>query len=140
MTYLRRRTGVRTPRQRAGDAAEEAACARLSAHGCRILARNVRYREGELDIIAQDGATLVFVEVRSRADNRFGGAVESVDYFKRRRLLRAAQHYMVLHYGGGDGAPGPRQRNDKWPPCRFDVITADGNGVDQWIKSAFDAE
>ncbi len=135
MSFLRRRPGVRTPRQRAGDAAEQAACDRLAANGCRILARNVRYREGELDIVAQDGAMVVFVEVRLRNDARFGGAAASVDHFKRRRLMRAAQHYLVENFGGlGDGAHG---RNAAWPPCRFDVITVDGNGVDQWIRDAF---
>ena len=141
MTFLRRRsavrsgapTGVRTPRQRAGDAAEEAACARLKASGCRILARNVRYREGELDIVAQEGATLVFVEVRLRSDRRFGGAAASVDVFKRKRLVRAAQHYLVERFGGGASG----RRGADWPACRFDVITADGDGVGDWIRDAF---
>ncbi len=122
--------GVRTPRQRAGDAAEQAACAYLVAHGCRIVARNVRYREGELDVIALDGGVLAFVEVRLRSGARFGGAGASVDTFKRRRLARAAQHYLVERYGAGA----------RLPPCRFDVITADANGVTEWIRDAFAAE
>lgn len=129
MSFLRRRPGLRTPKQRAGDAAEQAACERLLASGCRILARNVRYREGELDIVAQDGATVVFVEVRLRNDERFGGAAASVDRFKRRRLARAAQHYLVEHFGGRSSAA--------LPPCRFDVITADDGGVGEWIRNAF---
>lgn len=136
MSFLRRRTGVRTPRQRAGDAAEQAACDRLVADGCRILARNVRYREGELDIVAQDGATVVFVEVRLRNDTRFGGAAASVDHFKRRRLVRAAQHYLAQNFGGSAAAGAPR-RAAALPPCRFDVITADAGGVDEWIRDAF---
>ena len=80
MSYLRRRpAGVRTPKQRAGDAAEDAACTHLVEHGCRVLARNVRYREGELDVVAQDGPTVVFVEVRLRNRDTFGGAAGSVD-------------------------------------------------------------
>ena len=133
MSFLRRRPGGRTPKQRAGDATEQAACERLIAAGCRILARNVRYREGELDIVAQDGATLVFVEVRLRNDARFGGAAASVDHFKRRRLVRAAQHYLVENFGGGNAG----RRDAGWPPCRFDVITADDRGVDEWIRDAF---
>ncbi len=129
MSFLRRRPGVRTPRQRAGDAAEQAACERLQSSGCRILARNVRYREGELDIVAQDGDTVVFVEVRMRSDDRFGGAAGSVDRFKRRRLARAARHYLAEHFGGRAGAA--------LPPCRFDVITADDHGVGEWIRNAF---
>jgi putative endonuclease len=136
MTYLRRRQGVRTPRQRAGDAAEEAVCERLMANGCRILARNVRYREGELDIVAQDGATVVFVEVRMRSDERFGGAAASVDHFKRRRLVRAAQHYLVENFGRRPGGQSGG-RNAALPACRFDVITADDGGVSDWIRDAF---
>jgi putative endonuclease len=133
MSFLRRRSharsDTRTPRQRAGDAAESAACARLEAAGCRILARNVRFREGELDIVADDGGTVVFVEVRMRRGEGFGGAGASVDAFKRRRLVRAAQHYLLVRYGAG-----------RQPPCRFDVITADNDGVRDWIRDAFTAD
>jgi putative endonuclease len=134
MSFLRRRTpprpGARTPRQRAGDAAESAACARLEAAGCRILARNVRFREGEIDIVADEGGTLVFVEVRMRRSDAFGGADGSIDRFKRRRLLRAAQHFLLQRFGGRGGLP----------PCRFDVITADGDGIRDWIRDAFAAD
>lgn len=133
MSYLRRRNHFRgnvTARQRAGAAAEEAACARLEAAGCRILARNVRFREGELDIVADDGGTVVFVEVRMRRGDGFGGADGSVDAFKRRRLVRAAQHFLLERYGAQGGVP----------PCRFDVITADSNGIRDWIRDAFAAD
>ena len=134
MSFLRRRnqarSAVRTPRQRAGDAAESAACARLEAAGCRILARNVRFREGEIDIVADESGTLVFVEVRMRRTDAFGGAEGSVDLFKRRKLLRAAQLYLLQRYGA---------RADL-PPCRFDVITADGDGIRDWIRDAFAAD
>jgi len=134
MSFLRHRpsahTGVRTPQQRAGDAAEAAACARLEAEGCRILERNVRFREGEIDIVADERGTLVFVEVRMRRSDRFGGADGSVDVFKRRRLVRAAQHFLLRHFGAGT----------RVPPCRFDVITADGDGIRDWIRDAFGSE
>lgn len=134
MSFLRRRspmrTGVRTPRQRAGDAAESAACARLEAEGCRILDRNVRFREGEIDIVADERGTLVFVEVRMRRSDAFGGADGSVDVFKRRRLLRAAQRYLARRFGA----------RAVLPPCRFDVITADGDGIRDWIRDAFAAD
>ncbi len=137
MTFLRRPTlGARTPKQRAGDAAEDAACAHLQAQGCTIVARNARYKEGELDIVARQGALLLFVEVRQRASSRFGGAGASVDQFKRRRLLRAAQHFLLEHYG--DGSAG--RRTGGWPACRFDVVTADANGVTEWIQDAFQVE
>jgi putative endonuclease len=134
MTFLRRRphagTGSRTARQRAGDAAEAAACARLEAAGCRILARNVRFREGELDIVADDGGTLVFVEVRMRRGDGFGGAEGSVDAFKQQRVVRAARHFLQQRYGARGGVP----------PCRFDVVTADAEGVRDWIRNAFSAD
>jgi putative endonuclease len=109
--------------------AEEAACTLLAAAGCRIVARNVRYREGELDIVAWDGGTLVFVEVRLRRDARFGGALASVDEFKRRRLTRAARHYLAEHHGANLRA---------WPPCRFDVVGTAGAGL-HWLRDAFAA-
>jgi putative endonuclease len=131
MTFLRRRApGVRTPKQRAGEAAEEAACAHLRQHGCRIVARNVRYREGEIDIVAAEADTLLFVEVRLRTRTDFGGGAASVDALKRRRLVRAAQHYLAQHFGAGRALP----------PCRFDVITADAGGVREWIRDAFGVE
>jgi len=123
--------GPRTPKQRAGAAAEQAACAHLLAHGCAILARNARFREGELDIVARDGTTLLFVEVRLRSSAHFGGAAASVDARKRRRLRRAAEHWLLQSYGARAGA---------WPPCRFDVITADAGGVSDWIRGAFDGD
>lgn len=135
---LRRRAAVgpRTPRQRAGDAAEEAACAHLRERGCTIVARNARYPEGELDIVAQEGGTLLFVEVRLRSSARFGGAGASVDAFKRRRLVRAAQHWLLATYG----AQARGSRAAGWPPCRFDVVTADGGGSIEWIRDAFSAD
>lgn len=123
-----RQRGVRTPKQRAGDAVEQAACELLAGHGCRIVARQVRYRDGELDIVAFDAATLVFVEVRMRRSARFGGAAASVDGRKQRRLVRAAQRFLAQHY------PDPRRA----PPCRFDVIAADGTQL-EWLRAAFSA-
>lgn len=119
----------RTPRQRAGDAAEDAACAHLVAQGCAIVARNARYPEGELDIVARQDATVIFVEVRLRSGARFGGAAASVDRFKRRRLLRAAQRWLLEHEGAR-----------AWPACRLDVVTVDGEGRVEWIRGAFAAD
>lgn len=121
---------LRTPRQRAGDAAEEAASVYLTEHGLRVIARNVRYPDGELDVIAADGTTLVFVEVRLRSSESFGGALASVDANKQRRVIRAAQHYLKAHTRDGSRA---------LPPCRFDVVAADASGVTEWIRDAFTA-
>ena len=117
--------GARTPKQRAGAAAEDAAARHLSASGCRVLARNARYREGELDLVVRERDIVVFVEVRLRAGERFGGARASVDVFKQKRLARAAQRWLAEHY------------DNRWPICRFDVVTVDGNGTIDWIRDAF---
>ena len=116
---------ARSPRQRQGDAAEMVACAMLQQQGLRIVARQVAYRVGELDVVARDGATLVFVEVRSRA--RRGLAADSIDRIKRRRLRLAAQQYLQHHFG------------DRWPPCRFDVVIAEADRF-EWLRAAFGAE
>lgn len=120
-----RRTAVRTPKQRAGDAAEDAAAKHLAAAGCRIVARNARYRDGEVDLIARERDVLVFVEVRMRVSLRFGGAAVSVNTLKQKRIARAAQHWLLGEYG------------ERWPACRFDVVTVDGSGTIEWIRDAF---
>lgn len=122
-----RATGVRTPRQRAGAAAEQAAERHLVAAGCRVLARNARYREGELDLVVRERDLVVFVEVRLRVGERYGGALASVDAFKQKRLARAAQRWLAEHHG------------ERWPACRFDVVTVDGSGRIEWLRDAFTA-
>ena len=119
------RMAARTPKQRAGDAAEDAAARHLTAAGCRVVARNARYRDGEVDLIARERDLLVFVEVRMRVSARFGGAAVSVDSLKQKRIARAAQHWLLREYG------------ERWPACRFDVVTVDGGGTIEWIRDAF---
>jgi len=109
--------------QAVGYGAEEKAARFLAARGLAIVARNFRTRLGEIDLVARDGATLVFVEVRYRAGKGYGGAVESITAAKRSRLVAAANQYL--------GALGAE------PPCRFDVVTVDGDSA-QWIRAAFD--
>ncbi len=104
-----------------GARAEEL-CARLvRSAGLRLLERNWRCRMGEIDLIAEDGATLVFGEVRMRSGTRFGGAGESVTSAKRRRLIAAARLYLYRY---------PQAS------CRFDVFLVEGERV-QWIRDAF---
>jgi len=91
-----------------GAAAEALAAEFLQAQGLTIIARNYRCRGGEIDLIASDGDTLIFVEVRLRSDAAFGGAAESITAAKRRRLAFAATHYL--------------SRLNREPPCRFDAI------------------
>lgn len=118
-------------RKAIGATVEHAALAYLQARGLRLLARNVQARGGELDLVMQDGAGLVFVEVRYRADPAFGGAAASVDRGKRRKLVRAAQFFLAHH---------PRLAN---APCRFDVIAAHGDPAApdiEWLRDAFRAD
>lgn len=120
----------RTPAQARGAAAEALAAEHLAAHGLRILARNVRCRGGELDLICLDRGQLVFVEVRLRRSARFGGAGESITASKRRRVLIAAQWWL-----GGAG------RRFQGAPCRFDAVLLDALERDRitWLPGAFDA-
>jgi putative endonuclease len=117
-------TGRRTPGQQLGHRAEERAEEYLRERGLRIVARNYRTRMGEIDLIATEGDALVFVEVRLRSSERFGGAAASVDERKQRRVVAAARHYLST------------LRVE--PPCRFDVVTLDGVRT-TWFKAAFDA-
>jgi len=120
-------TGRQTDRQRRGAQAEQSALDHLLANGLKLVARNVRYRAGEIDLIMRDGAVLVFVEVRSRADTRWGGAAASVDARKQRRLIHAAQIHLQARYG------------DRPPPCRFDIVVFDGAQQVEWLPDAFSA-
>lgn len=114
-----------------GDAAEQRALDHLQRQGLRLVCRNYRLaggprvRAAEIDLILRErDGTLVFVEVRSRRDASHGGAAASVGSPKQRRIVRAAQHYLL--------------RLADPPPCRFDVIAIDGEEL-QWIRAAFDA-
>ena len=102
-------------RRARGDAAEGAALAMLQARGLQLLARNAASRGGELDLVMRDGATLAFVEVRYRGNAAFGGGAASVDAGKRRRLVHAAQAWLLVHPQHADA------------PCRFDVVAASGD-------------
>ena len=111
-----------------GDAAEDAALHYLQQRGLRLLARNYRTPGrggGEIDLImhAPDG-TCVFVEVRQRKSASHGGAAASVTNTKQRRLVFAAQHYLL--------------RLREPPPCRFDVVVLEHGDI-TWLQAAFDA-
>jgi len=120
-----------TARQRTGRLAEDLAAQFLRARGCEILVRNYRRRLGELDLVAREGGVLVIGEVRTRAHSRFGSAAGSVDWRKRRRIVRAAMQLL-------------QQRADLARlPVRFDVIVV--HDLDarepriEWIRHAFEA-
>ena len=115
-----------TPAQAAGGGAEDAAATFLERHGLAILARNYRTRQGEIDLVAREGATLVFVEVRMRSGSAFGGALASITPHKRRRLVAAARHFLM--------------RLGREPDCRFDVVAIDEGGAPEWHRAAFAAD
>ncbi len=108
---------------RAGVEAEDLALAYLQGQGLRLRVRNYTCRLGEIDLVLQDGAAVVFVEVRQRSHRGFGGAAESITARKRGRLIATARHFLA------------RQRS--LPPCRFDAVLVDGDGNVEWIRDAF---
>jgi putative endonuclease len=116
--------------QACGRLAEEYAATWLAAHGLKILARNVRCRGGELDLVCLEGRTLVFVEVRLRTNPRFGCAAESITPAKRRRVIFAAK-WWLLRAGCA--------YQDR--PCRFDAVLFDNGSAfePQWIRGAFES-
>ena len=103
---------TRIDRAAAGAAGEALAARFLAARGLTIVARNFRTRHGEIDLVARDGSTLVFVEVRRRASTRFGGAAASITVAKQARWTLAARAYLA--------------RFANPPPCRFDAVLLDG--------------
>jgi putative endonuclease len=109
-----------------GQRAEALAAAHLERHGLSIVARNVRQRFGELDLVARDGGTLVFVEVRLRRRDDYGGAAASITAAKRARLVKSAELYLAS-IGHA-------------PPCRFDAILLDGLDPArlEWLRNVID--
>ncbi len=99
-------------RQRLGRRGEDVACAELEARGYTVLHRRYRTRYGEIDIVAQHGGVLVFVEVRARASGRFGHAAESVTAQKQQRVAAMAESYLGRE-GVADSV------------CRFDVVAVE---------------
>ncbi|CAG0997796.1 hypothetical protein BURK1_02649 [Burkholderiales bacterium] len=114
-------------RQDDGKAAEDLAADHLRRHGLAIVERNVRSRHGEIDLVARDGTTVVFVEVRLRRPGRHGDAADSITAAKRSRLIAAAGEYLA--------------RLPRTPACRFDVVLLDGLDAArvEWLRDAIDA-
>lgn len=118
-------------RRARGDVVEAAALAHLQAHGLQLLARNAQARGGEIDLVMLEGDVVVFVEVRYRGSSAFGGGIASIDSRKRRKLVHAAQVFLM--------------RNPKLAhaPCRFDVVDASGAPATpelHWLRDAFRAD
>jgi putative endonuclease len=113
------------PKQQQGLQAEERALNFLADRGLSPVARNVRFKVGEIDLVMRDGAQWVFVEVRARSSDRFGGAAASVGLRKQQRLMRAAQLFLLRRFG-----------QSAWPACRFDVVAFEADRL-HWIRAAF---
>ena len=127
MQFLKKDKVGQTTKAR-GDAGEDEALAYLQSRGLRLLQRNYRTPGrggGEIDLIMQSAdGTVVFVEVRKRSRTDHGGAAASIGLVKQRRIIFAAQHYLL--------------RWRQLPPARFDVVTIEATGP-QWLQAAFDA-
>lgn len=111
-----------------GKEAEEFAAQMLMDQGLILIEQNVYFRVGELDLVMKDNDSLVFVEVRRRRNNLFGGALGSITATKQKRLTKAALAYL--------------QRNNLMDkvPCRFDLVAVsetDGQLQAEWIKNIF---
>jgi putative endonuclease len=116
---------------KSGQEAEALACRYLRTQGYKIIARNWRSPFGEIDIIAREGGTLVFVEVRARGGSSFGGAEGSLTYKKRKRIIATAQAYL--------------NQTATQLPLRFDFVAfADGRVIlyrdafqieEQWFRN-----
>jgi putative endonuclease len=108
-----------------GEQAEALVADFLRDEGLRITARNYRSRYGEIDLIAREGMTVVFVEVRSRASEIYGGAAASITAAKREKLLKTARHYLA--------------GITPLPPCRFDAVLVTGEPPRiEWIRNAIE--
>ncbi len=113
-------------RHQRGAQAEAAAETFLQSKGLQLIGRNYFCRFGEIDLVMRDQRQLVFIEVRYRRSNHFGGALMSVEKHKQARLIRTARHYLAY------------QANDVNVASRFDVIAVSAAhfGI-QWVKNAF---
>lgn len=113
-------------RHTSGREGEAAALAHLKGNGLKLIARNWSCRAGELDLVMLEGDTVVFVEVRYRRHDAWGGALESIDARKRQKLIKAAQFFLL--------------KEQRWArhPCRFDVVALGASPDLNWIRNAFD--
>ena len=112
-------------RERIGKEGERVACLYLRQHGYALIERNWRCRFGEIDIIARDGGTLAFVEVKRRSGSGYGGAEGALTLRKQRRIVTAARMYL------------PQTQSDL--PVRFDLVAME-EGRMTLLKNAFQLE
>ncbi len=114
----------KTAKRKVGDAAEDKALQHISSEGLRLITRNYCTKFGEIDLIAEDNDTLVFLEVRFRKNDHYGSALESVTTRKQKKITTTARYYLAENNIGESR------------PIRFDVVGITQNKI-QWIKNAF---
>ena len=112
-----------------GLEAEKIAATFLANHGLKLLMQNYHCRFGEIDLVMMDVKTLVFVEVKLRSSNQFGGAAASITQQKQQKLILTAQHYLQQHV-----------KNQSQIACRFDAILMSKTDLSsiEWIRNAFE--
>ena len=98
-----------------------------STQGLKFIERNFRARGGELDLVMNDHGTVAVIEVRSRSRSEHGGAAETVDARKQRKIILATQAFLAAH-----------PQFAQWP-LRFDIVALDADAPPQWLRAAFDA-
>jgi len=115
-----------TLKRQKGNLGEDIAAAYLKKQGYKILARNYATKDGEIDIVATLGKTLVFVEVKARATNAYGGGAAAVSRVKQQKITKTALAYI-------------KENNLKFDALMFDIITLT-DGRAEHIKNAFAVE
>ena len=108
-----------------GSIYEQKARSYLESQGLKFVAANQQFKCGELDLVMLEGDTLVFVEVRQRKSNRFGSAVESIDYRKQQKWLNAANMWLLTK----------RNQSLDTAKCRFDVVAFEGDSPPLWLPN-----
>ncbi len=111
-----------------GQWAERVAEDHLIKHGLKLIQRNYTCKRGEIDLIMMEQDTIVFVEVRYRKNDQYGGGIESINFRKQQKLQTTATHYLQINDRYQDHA------------CRFDAMIINGHSsqpVINWIKNAF---
>ena len=108
-----------------GSIYEQKARVYLETQGLKFIAANQTFKCGELDLVMTDGDTIVFVEVRQRKSNRFGSAVESIDYRKQQKWINAANIWLFTK----------RNQSLDTAKCRFDVVAFEGDNPPLWLPN-----
>lgn len=108
-----------------GSIYEQKARAYLETQGLKFIAANQTFKCGELDLVMADGDTIVFVEVRQRKSNRFGSAVESIDYRKQQKWINVANIWLFTK----------RNQSLDTAKCRFDVVAFEGDNPPLWLPN-----